>query len=173
MRNANPESIVLKSPLAAAARSILRNGCKKAKMHTISSHKNCIWNVPLLLFSVICQMYSSDTHFIQSSFTTSFSSPSPVGILTLENFDSSFLLCSLPVTLDKLNLSSPFSNAYSEAFHFFTPESIYFRFIHEIVLTEFVSAGLFLCTSIDFILDFAATASLRHLFKKLFILNFF
>lgn len=58
---------------AAAARSFLRNGCNKAKMHAMSSHKNCIWNVPLLLFSVICRIYSSDTHFMKSSFTTSFS----------------------------------------------------------------------------------------------------
>lgn len=52
--------------------------------------------------------------------------PSSEGILTSESFNSSLLLCSPPVTRDKLNLSSPFSCAYSEMFHFFTPRSIYF-----------------------------------------------
>lgn len=51
----------------------------------------------LLFWHTFCQI------FLYNLFL---SSPSSAGILTWENFYSSFLLCSPPVTLDKLNLSS-------------------------------------------------------------------
>lgn len=118
IRNAYPESIALKSPLAAAATNFLRNGYKKAKPHTTSSHKILIWNTPLLLFSMICQIQSFDTHFILSCiflYNLFPRLPSSVGILTLQNFFFAALNDS------KLNLSSSFCYAYSDLYNFFTP----------------------------------------------------
>lgn len=90
-------------------------------------------------------------------------SSSSAGILTWENFYSSFLLCSPPETLDKLNLSFPFSYACSEMFRFFTLKSI--LLIYSWHSPDCVSnTAPFLCTSRDFILDFAAMAALPLLF---------
>lgn len=103
MMNACPKSIALKSPLAAAARSFLRNGCKKAKMHTISSQRNCIWNVlsppvPIGLPEIV--FWHTFSHIFLHNLILG--PPSSGGILTWENFySSSFLLCSTQVTLDK------------------------------------------------------------------------